>query len=809
MRDPTDAPQEEHRSGRIRHRRKRSKSASSSSWQLDWAFWVPLLLFAAMAVLGPLLFGAVDRVVQVVLVFIFAAGVLFAPPSLPRFTKAGGRFAFVVAALLLVKELAPSTLFGSVRWRSEISVAFPWTHHPEPARVLDALLIVAVAVLWFQWVRTLAGNGDRRVWMTWVLAGAGVMLALVCFAMKVDPARPSAIYGIRETEGWIGWGPFPNRNHTSSFLAMAGVCMAGCVWWAVLKKKTAFAVAGGIGLLLMLGALLAGKSRGGLLAFGAGLGTLLALVIWRKRDRRTILIALGIVAIAAAGVAIFGGKVLERFRSVEAGIVSNETRVLIWREALGMWRDAPLFGHGVDTFTQLFPLYQRFDLDGKTVLHPESSWIQWLAELGAVPVALLALALGWFVLRNLRVAMEQRREFYLTAGLFAGAIALLAHAVIDVPGHRWATAGFALALLAVAFPLREPVPVSRSVALAPLGIAAFWALPFLGITLSWSTLAPTMLLNRETRPGGEKPTLADWESSLRWFPLDAWMRQYAGVRALESAPADRPRSERHFAAARRLLPSAWWIPQMQARAVAKHFPAEAIGLWQDAVERAGRQWSELLRSGVRETAGVKGSLVLWGQFVESRPALALAYAQVLVEELKQPDANVRGFFDIWWERSAMGEVSDDDATVYYRYASRWSSPKELEAWIAAHPARAAKDFRAWVGLLHGWKQDARAWEIYKAAVPEPADIVPGKNATRASLEEKWRVSPDNASYALELAHLLEKEGDIAESTKVLLDAAQGASAAPRVLREAAYRLAANGKISEAVAMALREKPVGK
>lgn len=804
MSDPLHEPSPEHRRGRTRHRRKRR--GLFSGWKVDFALWLPLLAFAAIAFLAPLLFGAVDRIVQVALVSILALGLFFAPPSRPALSRSATLFAAALATLLIAKEVAPSALFGSVRWRGELQVPLPWTHHPEPARVLDGLLVVAVALLWFQWVRTLAAHGARRVWMAWLLAASGVTLALVCFGLKVDPARPTAIYGIRETEGWIGWGPFPNRNHTSSFLAMAGVCMAGCLWWAVLKKRKPFAVAGGVGLLIILGALLAGKSRGGLLAFGVGLCVLLALAIWRKRDRKTILVALIVLAVAAAGVAVFGGKVLERFRSAEAGLVSNETRVLIWKEALGMWRDAPLFGHGVDTFTQLFPLYQRFDLDGKTVLHPESSWLQWLAELGALPVALLAGALGWFILRNLRLAMAQRREFYLTAGLLAGAVALFAHAVIDVPGHRWATAGFALALLAVAFPVREAVPSTRFVALAPAGIAAFWVLPFLGLTLSWSPLAPTMLLNRETRPGSTRPTLADWESSLRWFPLDDWMHQYAGLRALEAAPTARARWEPHFAAARRLLPSAWWIPQMQARAVAVHFPAEAIGLWQDAIDRAGRQWSELLRTGVRETSRVKGALVLWGQFVETRPALALTYAQVLVEELRQPDANVRGFFDIWWERSAMGPISDDDASTYYRYAARWSSPAELETWMAAHPARAAKDFRSWVALFHGWKQSARAWELYKSHVPQPAEISPTKGATRKSLEDKWRVAPDNASHALELAHLLEREGDLPASTRVLMDAARSPSAAPRVLREAAYRLAQDGKLPEAVEMALRENP---
>ena len=56
-----------------------------------------------------------------------------------------------------------------------------------------------------------------------------------------------------------------------------------------------------------------------------------------------------------------------------------------------------LLGHGVESFTGLFPFYQRLTLDDNVVLHPESSWLQWLCELGLIPVAILAVLLGRLV----------------------------------------------------------------------------------------------------------------------------------------------------------------------------------------------------------------------------------------------------------------------------------------------------------------------------------------------------------------------------------------------------------------------------
>lgn len=807
--EPNSEPDSTRRHHGSRHRRKRQKARWRVAFDPNW--WGALVVFGLLVVLAPLLFGAVDRVVQLVLVVLLTAGVLLTPPAWPRLTRSERLFLVGVAGLLLLKEVAPALCFGHVAWRGELGVPLPWTHHPEPARVFDTILVGLVTVVWFQWVRTLASDGERRVWMAWFLAGAGAILAMVCFMMKADPTRPTAIYGIRETEGWIGWGPFPNRNHTSSFLAMAAVCLAGCLWWAAAKRKRALAVCGGLALALTLGALLAGKSRGGLLAFGSGLVAFLALVMWRKRDKRTIVVSLSVLAVAGALLATFGGKVMERFSS-EAGVVSSDTRVLIWRETLGMWKDAPLFGHGVETFSQLFPLYQHADLDGKTVLHPESSWLQWLAELGVVPVALLAGALGCFLARQLRAAWPQRRVFFLTAGLFAGAVALLAHALIDVPGHRWATAGFALALLGVAFPIAPTTPgreapfAPRRLVLVPAGIAVFWALPFGGLVFSWSVLAPTMLLNRETRAGGQPPTLAEWDAVLRWYPLDPWVRQFAGQRALEQAPQDHPRWERDFAAVRQLSASNWRLAEMQAVAVGRAFPKEAIPLWQDAIARAGREWRERLRGGVVETKAVPGARVRWAQYIQEHPAYALAYAQILTSELKKPDADVRAFFDIWWEQCALGEVTDEDAAVYYGYAARWSNPVQLEAWMRAHATRRKKDYAAWATLLHGWKNDQRAWEIYSGVVSLPEITPPSKGATRESLEQRLRGTADNAIYELELVHLLDVQGDHAAATSELLHAASRPDAPARVLREAAYRLASDGRLAEAVAMGLREKP---
>jgi O-antigen ligase len=173
----------------------------------------------------------------------------------------------------------------------------------------------------------------------------------------------------------------------------------------------------------------------------------------KLRDRRAVGVALAAVVLFGGLAAVFGGKVIARFTSVEGGAVSNMTRLHVWQDTLGMWKDAPAFGHGAASFGQVFPLYQKIELQDQVVLHPESSWLLWLSELGLIPVLLGLCALGWLALPCLRACFRKRHSFFLHAAAFAAVAVLLGHAVFDVPAHRWATAAFALAALGLACPL--------------------------------------------------------------------------------------------------------------------------------------------------------------------------------------------------------------------------------------------------------------------------------------------------------------------------------------------------------------------
>ena len=119
-------------------------------------------LFALLVTLGPLAFGAVDQLTQIVIAVIFAAGVIACPPQVGRLGVWTNRLVIFGVIVLIAKELAPAAWFGASDWRTTLTnsygVYFPWTHHPEPGRAVDVWFAGAVAVVWFLWVRTLASS---------------------------------------------------------------------------------------------------------------------------------------------------------------------------------------------------------------------------------------------------------------------------------------------------------------------------------------------------------------------------------------------------------------------------------------------------------------------------------------------------------------------------------------------------------------------------------------------------------------------------------------------------------------------------
>lgn len=784
-----------HGARRRRHHRRR---------ETPWGRWIALAVFALIAVAGPLAFGAVDRITQIGLLALLAIGVLAQPPAIARPGKWANALLLALLGIVLVKEFAPASWFGATDWRTTLTqsyaLALPWTHNPEPSRAFDILLACAAAAVWLAWTRTLAAERANRPIMAWSLFAAAAIVAAVSFA--THGTDPQAIYGMRFTPGWRGFGPFPNRNHSACFFAMGAIIGAGCITWAGVRKRYGLLALGAGLFTLVLAAMLATQSRGGVIAFGSGMAVLIAFILAKLRSRRALGLTVAASLVIAALVLAFGTKSLARFASRESAEFSNQKRILVWQDTLSMWQDAPLLGHGLGSFAQLFPLYQKVELDDEIVLHPESSWLMWLAELGALPVLIAALLLGALLVRQVREAFRAHDSFYLRVAGCAAVLGLFCHAAIDVPAHRWGTAGFALAALALACPIRPQtgtLPVSRKPAMLITGIAVFWSWPLLTGGPAWSPLALSRLVAREETTGSVK--LAEIEESLRYFPLNPALHQAAGMQQLAVRRRTSDDWARHFQIAARLVPSSWRYSAEQARACRRLAPGHALHSWQMAIERGGHRREELLMLAMHETATVRGAATTWAAYAEAHPELLLAFARTAPEEV------AREAYERWWKERGLGAEppSESEVSAFHQFAAKFGTRDQLEQWMAARRDRRRRDFKTWAALLHQWGENARAWELLTSIIPEPSFPKRKPAATRERLEFQFTANPADLVNARAYAHQLDLLSEREKSREIIIAAANRPEAQTWFVEKAAYAIAERGELDKAVAMLLRAK----
>ena len=777
------------------------------------AFKIPALtaegwalgIFILLIVVAPLAFGAVDRIVQIGLLLLLALGVCIFPPAVARPSPLGNRLIIASVAILLLKEFAPAAVFGSTVWRKTLTesfgLVFPWTHNPEPSRGLDGLLAGVVAIVWFLWVRMIAINRDHRNVMIWGMLASAAIVSVVSFATRgIDP---QAIYGLRYTPGWVGFGPFPNRNHTACFLAMGIALGAGCVAWAGSRKKFPLMAAALVLSFLAFAGLLATQSRGGIIVAFSGIVLFLVLVLFRFPSVRTLSIAAGtILMMGAVGVG-FGAQVIGRFTSKETGDVSTRMRIHIWEDTIRVWKDAPLFGHGVGSFTQIFPIYQEVTTGESIVLHPESSWLQWLVELGALPVLFCAIVTCAYVIPRIRVAYAANRSIFMRAGPFAAAAVLLVHSIFDVPAHRWGTAGFALAALAVACAPGGTVgllPSTRKSAFVPACIALFWALPFICDLPAWAPLSLTRLLAREqTTPF---VAVSELERAVGYFPLNPTLHVSIAMHQIDD-PLGRRAAEwqRHFRIAARLMPGSWELAAMQARACARVSPGISLHYWQFAVERAGHRAEEVFGIGMQETARIPGSAGAWEQYAHNHPDLLLTYAR----NIREPASRLA--YEHWWAArgSVEGRLDEREVDAFYKLVARFGTREQFDDFCDRHADLRAHDFKTWVALLHGWNADDAAWQILASEWPAPTSRAVPSRGEQTHLASRWGSDPRDVVNAREYAEYLIANRDTEGATDVILTVARRQGAPEWFVRKGAHLLATGGKVSEAVALFLGEE----
>ena len=196
-------------------------------------------------------------------------------------------------------------------------------------------------------------------------------------------------------------------------------------------------------------------------AIGAWFGLGVSIVVIGSRSpilQRTALLV-------CAGVLLIGGIFLLRVghfhRTYSMADIGKRDRLVMWQAAMGMIRDRPILGHGVNTF---MANYLRYWVGGeRQPRYAHNCYLQVAAETGLVGLVSFV-ALLWLFFRRLFAVMRHAmsKDGLLLAGFGAGLLAFAVQSAVDTNFYSlrqaalfWIVAGLALGLSGRASPARS------------------------------------------------------------------------------------------------------------------------------------------------------------------------------------------------------------------------------------------------------------------------------------------------------------------------------------------------------------------
>ena len=257
-------------------------------------------------------------------------------------------------------------------------------------------LVLACWLVYALIVFVLTGTRERLVLLSILLLGAFAQAAFGVFQYLFPDANPHL--------GWISdlcpermeghafraRGFYYNANHLAWLLNFAGAfALSLGVWgrvglWPRVLLLYGAAMFFGVGILT--------QSRGGLLGAGVALGVFvilsargLMLGAWGVRGRMFGLLALALLVSFGMAWQVYESSDLAQFRILKAG--EENYRATVWKTALRQWQSEPLLGTGIGTFTNFARQY-RFRADALDDVFAHNDWVQALAEIGLIGVAL-------------------------------------------------------------------------------------------------------------------------------------------------------------------------------------------------------------------------------------------------------------------------------------------------------------------------------------------------------------------------------------------------------------------------------------
>ena len=288
-----------------------------------------------------------------------------------------------------------------------------------PGYIVGLWEFVAIPALFYTGIRLLAaGPRQQRAVLTALFTGG----ALAAGVGGIDWLLGGGVSadGVRRLMG-ITFSP----NQTALYLLRTLFVGVGLLATGGLRRPALT-----VGCTLVAAALLLTASRGALLLGLPAAALVIAVAAARQEQFRlgkrfavlfTLLAGLAVV-VGLEVVLVYGERLLN--------LETLSSRTLIWRDALQLWRQYPLFGAGPGGFYWNFPAFlQPSPAADPNLLHPHSVWLEYATGWGVAGLLWLSALLFWLVF-VLKRPLPGPQSWY-RIGLLAALGAALAHAQVD------------------------------------------------------------------------------------------------------------------------------------------------------------------------------------------------------------------------------------------------------------------------------------------------------------------------------------------------------------------------------------------
>jgi O-antigen ligase len=240
-----------------------------------------------------------------------------------------------------------------------------------------------------------------------------------------------------------------NHNHYAGLMEMlAPFALLRTLRQSLRVEKRAL---WGFAALLMVTSIFLSGSRGGMISISIEMVLIIVIFLALNRTRGQM-IAAGVAVVLFLGFLFWFGseQLASRVETLGHPLVSSSDRLQMAKDSWQMFKDRPLLGWGLGTFTVIYPHYSTFYSDD-IVNAAHDDYVQFLVETGAVGFA----AILWFLvsvfragIRNLRI-WANRRASGVRVAAFLGVIGIVIHSFTDFNLQVPANAAMFFALCAL------------------------------------------------------------------------------------------------------------------------------------------------------------------------------------------------------------------------------------------------------------------------------------------------------------------------------------------------------------------------